>query len=91
MMTASQIFKYGIAATFDNHSAVDELFSGDGNDPSLAAENLAYDVAEGGYWDISVAIGANGTCVTQILIFRNKEGYEAYKKDGVTIFDQKEI
>jgi len=91
MLTASQIHRYGIAATYDSYASTEQLFSNGGLDPVLSAENMAYDIYQGGYFDISVAIGPNGTCVTQIILFRKKEGYDLYKADNITVFDQKEI
>ena len=91
MLTASQIARYSIAATYDSYAAIDELFSGEGNDPCLSAENLAYDVAGGCFFDVSVAISPKNVCCTQIVVFRTKQGYERYRRDNITIFDQKEI
>ena len=91
MLTASQIARYSIAATYDSYAAVDELCSGEGNDPSLSAENLAYDLSKGCFFDISVAIAPEHKVVTQIIVFRTKQGYERYLRDGIKIFDQKEL
>lgn len=91
MLTATLIARYGIAATYDSYAAADELFSGEGNDPVLSAENMAYDISHGGYFDITVAICPDGKCVTQVIIFRNKMGYDKYKYDNITLFDQKGI
>ena len=91
MLTATLIYRYGIAATYDSYAAADELFSGGGNDPVLSAENMAYDIAVGGYFDVTVAVCPNGTVVTQVIIFRNKVGYDKYLRDGIVLFDQKGI
>lgn len=92
MLTASQIARYSIAeASFDSYEAIDQLFSNQWNDPVQRAENLAHDVSGGCYFDISVAIAPNNVCVTQIIVFRTKQGYERYLRDGIKVFDQKEL
>lgn len=91
MLTVSLIHKYGIVATHNTYSAIDELFSNLWNDPYQRAENLAYDIAEGLFFDVSVAICDEGKCICQSVIFRTREGYEKYKQDGIVLFDQKEI
>jgi len=91
MLTPTLITRYGIAATYDRITSMDRIFSGHDHDPINEAENLACDIAEGCFWDITVAICGEGKCVTQIIVFKDKLGYERYKRDKVTLFDQKEI
>ena len=97
MLTPTLITRYGIATThdvpmtYDRITTIDKLFSGGDGDPVNEAANLAYDLAEGAYWDITVAICGEGKCVTQIIVFRDKLGFERYKRDQVTLFDQKEL
>jgi len=91
MLTPDDIVKYGIIGTWDRYSAVDDLFSNSEHDPYLCALMEAEYTAAGHKFDISVALGPKGKCVTQIIVFRSKEGYERYVRDGITIFDHKEI
>lgn len=91
MLTATHIKRYGILATYDRYCSIDKLFSSHSHDPYIEAEEMAYELSRGGNYDISVAIGADGKCVTQIILFRDKRGYELYVRDGITIFEHKEI
>jgi len=91
MLNSSHILRYGIIGIYDSYAATDELFSNEGNDPYMSAENYAFDISKGGFWNITVGIGADGKCVTQTILFDNKLGYERFKRDNVLIFEHKEI
>ena len=39
------------------------------------------------WWDATYAIHPNGMVIAQLIIFRTKNGYDKYKYDGVTLFD----
>ena len=39
------------------------------------------------WWDATYAIRPNGMVIAQLIIFRTKNGYDKYKYDGVTLFD----
>jgi len=91
MLTAAHIYRYKIIGIYDSYAAIDELFSYQGNDPYMSAENYAFDTSKGGFWDIVVGIGADGKCVTQTILFMNKMGYDRYKRENVLLFEHKEI
>ena len=91
MLTASHIARYSIIGIYDSYAATDELFSNSGNDPYMSAENYAFDTSNGGFWDITVGIGADGKCVTQTILFKNKMGYDKYKYENVLLFEHKEF
>lgn len=91
---------------WDRVSAVDHLFRGHvwsevflngipmellEEDPYLSAADHGDLISEGHPFDITVAIGKYGTIVCQIVVFKDLEGFERYKRDGITIFDHKEI
>ena len=39
------------------------------------------------WWDATYAIRPNGVVIAQLIVFRTKNGYDKYKYDGVTLFD----
>ena len=98
MLRSSDIVKYGIVLNTDIYSVIDWLFSGEKYEDDETSTNLdpyqeAHKVAgEMGveFYDINIAICKNNACIVQVLVFRTKEGYDKYKKDGVLIFDHKE-
>ncbi|MFA7287635.1 MAG: hypothetical protein WC055_02030 [Melioribacteraceae bacterium] len=89
MLTASAIHRYGIEGVWDMYASINDLFSGSDNDPFLNADALAGEIGAV-FWDITVAIASKDKCIIQVLVFRNKMGYDKYKSDGVVIFDHKE-
>ena len=90
MLTSSIIVRYGITGVWDRVSRVDDLFSGSDNDPHLLAQIDAPNLADGEYYSLSFALGIKNTLVTQIIFFKDKQGYERYLRDGITLFDDKE-
>lgn len=91
MLTTTLIHAYGITNILSGYANVDELFSGEGNDPFMAAENQAGRTTNGQYFEITVGICPNGKCETQIIVFKDKSYWNKYVKDGVTLFNQTEI
>ncbi len=105
-LTSTLISRYRIANTWDRVGKFDFLFRGticealkkeNGNilygfnpDPFMDAQVDAFSFAEGKPYSITCAIGPNGTVVTQVIVFRDKDGFEQYERDGITIFDNKE-
>ena len=61
MLTASHIKRYGITATYDRYSKIDRLFSETSLDPYVEAELFAFEMTKSDYYDISIAIGADGS------------------------------
>lgn len=82
--------KYGIISTWDTYASIDDLFSGSNNDPWTSADQNA-DHIGAKWYDISLAICADGKCIVQVLVFRNKVGLDKYMEDGVLIFNHREI
>jgi len=104
MLTHELIGKYNIKmingkpAIYDTISRMDDLFSESINDPYLAAQMNADECGfnkdkDGALlpYDITVAVCPNGNIITQIVVFRNYEGYDRYLADGIVIFDDKGI
>ena len=91
MLTSTHIHRYGILHCFDSYSAIDSLFSGENSDPCWSVSEGNDKFLKNEYWELAVAIAPNGTCVIQTIVFRDKLGYERYKRDEATIFDQKGI
>lgn len=90
LITSSQIARYGISNIFAGYASVDYLFSGEGSDPYAAADSHAGAITNGQYFDITVAICAGNKVETQIIVFKNKAGWERYVRDGVKCYDCKE-
>lgn len=98
MLDTEIITKYSIDATYDRISRMDDLFSGNEYDPAVLAE---YDATECGLaedknnrrlpFDVVTAVCPNGNVITQVVVFRTMDGYEKYLRDGVVIFDDKEL
>lgn len=89
MLTSSIIVRYGIQHVFPQFSSFVDLFSGSMNDPEVDVNERVLKLGFH-YWDITFAIGINYTVETQLIIFKDKQGYERYLRDGITLFDDKE-
>ena len=86
MITPTLIYRYSIELYVSTECSFEELFSGSWKDGSLFVEERAFD--EGAkWWDATHAIRPNGMVIAQLIIFRTKNGYDKYKYDGVTLFD----
>ncbi len=88
MLTSSDILKYGIVSTWDTYASIDDLFSGSINDPWLSADQNS-DYIGVKWYDISLAICADGKCIVQVLAFKDKAGLYRYIEDGKLIFNHK--
>lgn len=82
--------KYHIKGTYNSYyREIEYLFSGYVLDPefqmeaNVEAENIKY-------WDVVYAFGPRNTVMTQMIIFKDKEGYDNYIKDGIVIFEDKQ-
>lgn len=98
MLTAKIVSRYHIDASYDRISRMDDLFSESINDPYLVsqmdADYCGYNKDKDGNrlpYEITVAVCPNGNVITQVMVFRNYEGYDRYLADGITIFDDKGI
>ena len=86
MITPTLIYRYSIELYVSTECSLADLFSGSWKDGSLFVEERAFD--EGAkWWDATYAIRPNGMVIAQLIIFRTKNGYDKYKYDGVTLFD----
>lgn len=95
--------RYGIVGVWDTYASIDCLFSGNEGytesggepiftglrDPMLDVDRLIGDIGAV-YYDVTVAICPNGKCVIQVIQFRTKIGFDKYKHDGITIFDDRQ-
>lgn len=91
MLTAAHIYRYKIIGIYDSYAAIDELFSGNYTDPYFGRYNNNNENLKGVLFDLVVAIGADGKCVIQTILFKNKMGYDRYKRENVLLFEHKEI
>lgn len=90
MLTSSMIARYGIEHVLPQTSCFDDLFSGSMNDPEVDVYERVFCLGFQ-YWDVTFGIGINRTVEAQIIIFRDKQGYERYLRDCITIFNQYEL
>jgi len=91
MLTSSIIAKYGVTNVLSGYSKLDGLFSGEGDDAAMAAENHAGAITNGQYFDITIAICKDYKVETQIIVFKDKTGYDKYIEDGIVIFNNTEV
>lgn len=85
MITPTDIKRYGIASIETSFFAIDDLFSGSINDPSLEAEIFAH--ARCACYDVVYIIMQGGKLAVQLIFFRNKSGYDLYKQEDVLLFN----
>lgn len=79
MITPTHIKRYGIASIETSFFAIDDLFSGSVNDPSLDAELFASSRVS--CFDIVYGVTADGRVAAQVIFFRNRHGYDTYMQD----------
>lgn len=83
--------EYGIVNVWNMEASVDYLFSCSEMDPMFWAQSdgstLALDKRDNQLpFDVTAAIGPNGTVITQILVFEDSDAHAEYISRGITIF-----
>lgn len=100
MLTSEVIQRYRIDYVTDRGlNSMNHLFSGNEYDPDLAAHYdadnyLAFDSDSNKLpFDVVTAVGPDSTVLTQVIVFRDHEGYMRYLADvakGIVVFDYRE-
>lgn len=90
MLTASIITKYGITNTWEWVQSADDLFSGTDYDPSLAAENYAYEMCNGQYYDIVYAFNVTYFTDTNIMSGHVNNGHKLNVICQIIVFKNKD-
>jgi hypothetical protein len=98
MLPGELIAEYDIKDCYPGFYKMDDLLSGELHDPIIQMEwnmiDCGWNDGEGTKMlphDVVIGVCPNGNVVVQVVVFRTTAGYDKYLKDGIVIFDDKEL